>query len=124
MSLEAASDGSSRRMIVKYRTRLIGLPNIFFGEIMTENKMGIDPINRLILGMSWPAMLSMFINAIYSIVDSIFVSYLGEDALVAVTLVLPVQLMLVAFGVGTGVGINSVIARKLGEKYIYRTFYH
>ena len=83
---------------------------------MTENKMGIAPINRLILGMSWPAMLSMFINAIYSIVDSIFVSYLGEDALVAVTLVLPVQLMLVAFGVGTGVGINSVIARKLGEK--------
>jgi putative MATE family efflux protein len=83
---------------------------------MTENKMGIAPINRLILGMSWPAMLSMFINAIYSIVDSIFVSYLGEGALVAVTLVLPVQLMLVAFGVGTGVGINSVIARKLGEK--------
>ena len=83
---------------------------------MTENKMGIAPINRLILGMSWPAMLSMLINAIYSIVDSIFVSYLGEDALVAVTLVLPVQLMLVAFGVGTGVGINSVIARKLGEK--------
>ncbi|MBK5253063.1 MAG: MATE family efflux transporter [Peptostreptococcaceae bacterium] len=83
---------------------------------MTENKMGSAPIKNLILGMSWPAMLSMMINAVYSIVDSIFVSYLGEGALVAVTIGLPIQLMLVAFGVGSGVGVNSVIARKLGEK--------
>lgn len=83
---------------------------------MTENKMGTAPIKKLILGMSWPAMLSMMINAVYSIVDSIFVSYLGEKALVAVTIALPVQLMLVALGVGSGVGVNSVIARKLGER--------
>ncbi|NLY82927.1 MAG: MATE family efflux transporter [Clostridiales bacterium] len=83
---------------------------------MTENKMGTAPIKKLILGMSWPAMLSMMINAVYAIVDSIFVSYLGEGALVAVTIALPVQLMLVALGVGSGVGVNSVIARKLGER--------
>ncbi len=83
---------------------------------MTENKMGTAPIKNLILGMSWPAMLSMMINAVYAIVDSIFVSYLGEGALVAVTIALPVQLMLVALGVGSGVGVNSVIARKLGER--------
>lgn len=81
-----------------------------------ENKMGVLPINKLIWTMSLPAMLSMFINALYNIVDSIFVAQVSESALAAVTLVFPVQMLIVSVGVGTGVGINSLIARRLGAK--------
>ena len=81
-----------------------------------ENKMGVLPINKLIWSMSIPAMLSMFINALYNIVDSIFVARISESALAAVTLVFPVQMLIVSVGVGTGVGINSLIARRLGAK--------
>ncbi len=81
-----------------------------------QNKMGIVPIPKLLFQMSLPAILSMLLQAFYNIVDSIFVSRLGEDALAAVTLVFPMQMLLIAVGVGTGVGLNSLIARRLGEK--------
>ena len=85
-------------------------------QIEEENKMGTMPIGKLLMNMAWPAILSMTINAMYNVVDSIFVSRLNEDALTAVSLVNPIQLMIVALSVGSGVGINSLIARRLGAK--------
>ena len=81
-------------------------------------RMGTMPIPRLILKISSPIMLSMLIQALYNIVDSIYVSRLpeSEKALNAVTLVFPVQMLMIAIGVGTGIGINSLISRRLGEK--------
>lgn len=81
-----------------------------------ENKMGITPIRPLLLGMAWPAIISMTIHALYNIVDSYFVAKLSEDALTAVSVIQPLQMMIIAIGVGTGVGINSLISRKLGAK--------
>jgi len=81
-----------------------------------ENKMGTMPVGKLIATMSWPAVLSMMIQALYNVVDSIFVAHLSEKALTAVTLVYPAQIIIIAVGVGTGIGINSLIARRLGEK--------
>ncbi len=81
-----------------------------------ENKMGTMPIGKLLLTMSGPAIFSMLINALYNIIDSIFVAQVGEDALTAVSIAFPVQMLLIAMGVGTGVGINSLISRRLGAK--------
>ena len=83
---------------------------------MKENKMGTMPMTKLIFSMSLPAMFSMLIQALYNIVDSIFVSFIGEDALTAVSLVYPMQMLIISFAVGTGVGVNSLISRRLGEK--------
>ncbi|MDY3240518.1 MAG: MATE family efflux transporter [Anaerovoracaceae bacterium] len=82
----------------------------------TENKMGIMPVRRLLLGMAWPAMLSMTINALYNIVDSIFVAKISEDAFTAVSIVNPVQMLIIALSVGSGVGVNSLISRLLGAR--------
>ena len=78
------------------------------------DKMGQMPVGRLIVSMSWPAILSMFIQAFYNVVDSFFVSLLSEQALAAVTYIFPVQMLLISVSVGTGVGINSLISRRLG----------
>jgi putative MATE family efflux protein len=83
-------------------------------EITHENKMGTMPIGKLLFNMAWPAILSMTINALYNVVDSIFVSRISEEALTAVSIVNPVQMMIIALSVGSGVGINSLIARRLG----------
>ena len=80
-----------------------------------ENKMGTHPIFSLIIKMSLPAMFSMFIQALYNVVDSIFVARLGEYALSAVSLIYPIQLLTIAIGVGVGVGLASLISRRLGE---------
>lgn len=83
-------------------------------EPIQENKMGVLPIRPLLLGMAWPAILSMTISALYNIVDSIFVAKLSEDALTAVSIVSPIQMLIIALSVGSGVGINSLISRRLG----------
>ena len=80
------------------------------------NRMGEAPVGRLLLSMSWPAILSMSIGALYNIVDSIFVAMISQEALTAVSLVMPFQVLIIAVGVGSGVGVNSLIARRLGEK--------
>ena len=79
-------------------------------------KMGTAPIGRLLASMAWPAILSMTVNALYNIVDSIFVSRISQEALTAVSFVMPMQMIMVAMTVGSGVGVNSVIARRLGAK--------
>lgn len=83
---------------------------------LDDNKMGTMPINKLLFNMALPAILSMTINALYNVVDSIFVSRISEDALTAVSIVNPLQMMIIALSVGSGVGINSLIARRLGAK--------
>lgn len=83
-------------------------------EKRPENKMGTMPIDKLLFNMAWPAILSMTINSLYNIVDSIFVAQVSEDALTAVSIVTPVQMLIIALSVGSGVGINSLIARRLG----------
>jgi putative MATE family efflux protein len=81
-----------------------------------ENKMGVLPIGRLLFSMSLPPMASMLLNALYNIVDSVFVSKISENALAAVTLAFPAQMLMIAICVGIGVGNASLISRRLGEK--------
>lgn len=85
-------------------------------ENTQENKMGAMPVNRLLISMSLPMMISMLVQALYNIIDSIFVSRTNEKALTAVSLAFPLQSLMIAFGVGTGVGINALLSRALGEK--------
>ncbi len=85
-------------------------------EKMKENKMGVMPINKLLLSMSLPMMLSMLVQALYNIVDSIFVSRVNEYAVRAVSLAFPVQSLMIALAVGTAVGVNALLSRALGEK--------
>lgn len=85
-------------------------------EVRQENKMGTKPVNSLLLGISLPIMLSMLVQAMYNIIDSIFVARVSEDALTAVSLAFPVQTLLIALGAGTGVGVNALLSKALGEK--------
>lgn len=85
-------------------------------SLIKENKMGTMPINKLLISMSLPMMISMLVQALYNVVDSIFVSQISENALTAVSLAFPVQNFMIAVGVGTGVGINALLSRSLGEK--------
>ncbi|MEE0776460.1 MAG: MATE family efflux transporter [Bacillota bacterium] len=78
--------------------------------------MGVMPINKLLVTMALPMILSMLVQALYNIVDSIFVAQLNEAALTAVSLAFPMQSLMIAVGVGTGVGINALLSRSLGEK--------
>lgn len=85
-------------------------------QVKKENKLGVVPIPRLLFLMSLPAIISMLIQAMYNVVDSIFVAQVGEEALTAVSLAFPVQMIIISCCVGMGVGINSAISRRLGEK--------
>lgn len=84
--------------------------------VRAENKMGVMPVNKLLLSMSLPMVLSMLVQALYNIVDSIFVSQINQDALTAVSLAFPMQNLMIAVATGTGVGINSMLSKALGEK--------
>jgi putative MATE family efflux protein len=85
-------------------------------QIAQENKMGVKPIPSLVLSMSFPIMLSMLVQALYNVVDSLYVSHYSQDALTALTLAFPLQNLLIAVSVGTSIGINSLISRKLGAQ--------
>ncbi len=84
-------------------------------NISSYEKMGVMPIGRLLATMSAPAMLSMFVQSLYNIVDSYFVSKLSAEAFQAVSIAFPMQLLVFAFAIGVGIGTNSLVARKLGE---------
>ena len=81
-----------------------------------ENKMGVMPIPKLLITMALPMIVSMLVQALYNIVDSMFVARLREEALTAVSLAFPVQNLMIAVATGTGVGINALLSRSLGEK--------
>lgn len=83
---------------------------------LTENIMGTAEVNRLLITISLPMILSILVSSLYNLVDSMFVARLSEDALAAVSLAYPVQSLMTAVGAGTGVGINAVLSRSLGEK--------
>jgi len=84
-------------------------------NILKSERMGTMPIGKLLASMSVPAMLSMLVQSLYNVVDSFFVSKLGKEAFEAVSIAFPMQLLVLAFAVGVGIGTNSLIARKLGE---------
>ncbi len=84
--------------------------------IPQENKMGVMPINRLLITMSLPMVVSMLIQALYNIVDSAFVAQISEDALTAVSLAFPIQNLMIAVASGTSVGVNALLSRSLGSK--------
>ena len=83
---------------------------------MKENKMETMPVNKLLITMAAPMVLSMLIGALYNVVDSLFVSHYGENALSAVSLAFPIQNIIIAIGTGIGVGNNALLSRYLGEK--------
>lgn len=85
-------------------------------EQRQENKMGVMPVGKLLLSMSLPMMISMLVQALYNVVDSYFVAKLSQDALNAVSLSFPIQNLMIAVSVGTGVGLNALLSRNLGEK--------
>lgn len=82
--------------------------------------MGVMPVNRLLVSMAAPMMISMLVQALYNVVDTMFVSRLGKDALTALSLAFSVQNLMIAVAVGTGVGINALLSRSLGEKEFER----
>lgn len=81
-----------------------------------ENKMGTMPVNKLLISMSLPMIISMLVQAMYNIVDSVFVAQISENALTAVSLAFPLQNLMIAFAGGTAVGVNALLSRSLGEK--------
>ena len=86
------------------------------GAAPQENKMGVLPVGRLLASMAVPMMISMLVQAMYNVVDSVFVSRISENALNAVSLAFPLQNLMIAVGAGTAVGINALLSRSLGEK--------
>jgi putative MATE family efflux protein len=81
-----------------------------------ENKMGVMPVNKLLLSMAVPIMISMMVQAFYNVVDSYFVAKVSENALTAVSMAFPIQNLMIAVGSGVGVGMNALLSRALGEK--------
>ena len=86
------------------------------GTAPGENKMGVQPVGRLLAGMAIPMMISMLVQALYNVVDSVFVSRISENAFNAVGLAFPLQRLTIAVGAGAGVGSNALLSRSLGEK--------
>lgn len=85
-------------------------------QILKENKMGTMTVNKLLVSMSLPMIISMLVQALYNVIDSMFVAQISENALTAVSLAFPLQSLMIAVGVGTGVGVNAVLSRTLGQK--------
>ena len=85
-------------------------------ENLKENKMGTEPIGRLLFSVSFPIIISMLIQALYNMVDSYYIGKISEEAFTAVSIAFPLQNIIVGIGVGTGVGMNSLLSRSLGEK--------
>ncbi len=83
---------------------------------LRENKMGTMPVNKLLITMSLPMIVSMLVQALYNVVDSIFVSYISENALTAVSLAFPAQNLMISFASGTAVGVNALLSKSLGEQ--------
>jgi putative MATE family efflux protein len=108
MNKEKKGLGFAKRQVLMIGTNMT--------NITQENRMGVVPVSKLLVAMSLPAMASMLIQALYNIVDSIFVSRISEDAMAAVTLVFPMQMMMISVAVGTGLGLSALIARRLGER--------
>lgn len=92
------------------------MSNEMKAEMVKENKMGTMPVGKLLVTMSLPMMASMLVQALYNIVDSIFVSRICEDALTAVSLAFPIQTVMIGLAIGLGVGMNAVLSRALGSK--------
>lgn len=82
---------------------------------MSSQELGKMPMNKLVLTLSVPMMISMFIQSLYNVVDSMFVAQISEEALAALSLVFPIQMLMVAIGIGTGVGMNAELSKRLGE---------
>ena len=89
-------------------------------EVQQENKMGVLPVPKLLFQMALPVIISMLVQALYNVVDSMFVARINENALTAVSLVFPVQNLLIAVSAGTGVGINALLSRCLGAREFKR----
>ena len=83
-------------------------------ENTAENKMGVMPVGKLVLNMSVPMMISMLVQALYNVVDSIFVSMVSEEALSAVSFSFPAQNLMIGLATGTAVGVNALLSRALG----------
>ena len=82
---------------------------------LRENKMGVMPVGRLLINMALPMIISMLVQALYNVVDSIYVSRISESAVTALSLAFPIQNMQIGFAVGIGVGINALLSKSLGE---------
>ena len=83
---------------------------------MQENKMGVMPVGKLLFSMSLPIMISMLVQALYNVVDSMFVARVSENALTALSMAFPIQNLMIAVSAGLGVGLNAVLSRALGAK--------
>ena len=83
---------------------------------LQENKMGTMPVGKLLFNMALPMILSMVVQALYNVVDSIYISQISESAVTALSLAFPVQNMQIGFAVGIGVGVNSLLSKSLGEQ--------
>ena len=85
-------------------------------KVLAENKMGVMPIGKLLFNMALPIIISMLVQALYNVVDSIYVSQISESAVTALALAFPIQNLQIGFAVGIGVGVNSILSQALGEK--------
>jgi len=85
-------------------------------ETIKENKMGVMSINKLIISMALPIMAAMLVQALYNVVDSIYIGHFSTDALTAISLAFPIQNLMIGVATGTGLGVNALLSKSLGEK--------